>query len=186
VTATATALLDDFREYVNDGLATLHFAGWAMKEFADRQAALPVDPANPDPQFPIVNTDGGKARLIAVWSLSRLLAEFAQSGPAEARLGQQWIVTTYSRWDEMTRPGVATALGVAKNDIKIQVMGDLRNWRNDVVHHYGFASDGNTGRNAVLTRFGVGDEIVPLYVDHIRIKDELAAGIAEFLKSLGT
>jgi hypothetical protein len=179
--SSASALLDDFRAHVNDGLATLHFAGWAMKEFADRQAAIPADPANPDPQFPIVNSDSGSPRMLAVWRLSRLVREFEFSGPAENRLGQQWIVTTFSEWEERVRPAVAAAVGVEKNEVAIPVLGDLRNWRNDIVHHGAVATAGNSGKNQILNRFMPGDPIVPLYVDHITFFDELNAGAATFL-----
>lgn len=181
--ATAAELLDDFRTRVNDGLATLHFAGWAMKEFVDRQAAIPVDPANPDPQVPIVNADSGTLRVLAVWNLSRLVTEFEFSGPAEGRLGQQWVVTTFSEWEERVRPALAAALDLEKNEVVLPILGDLRNWRNDIVHHSGVATAKNTGRNHVLTRFTPGDQIVPLYVDHITLIDELTAGSATLLEA---
>lgn len=181
--SNAVAVLDGFQAHVNDGLATLHFAGWAMKEFADRQAAIPVDPADPDPQFPIVNSDSGTLRVLAVWKLSRLLREFEFSGSAQARLGQQWVVTTFSEWEERVRPAIADAVGVSKNEVAIPILGDLRNWRNDIVHHHGVATAENAGKNQVLNRFAPGDQIVPQYLDHITFIDELAAGASAFLAS---
>lgn len=72
------------------------------------------------------------------------------------------MLTVYQRWEEVLRPQAVTLLGLSdKDDVKIPILGDLGLLRNDVVHHRGVASAGNTSRCEVLTHwFAVGDRIL--------------------------
>lgn len=47
------------------------------------------------------------------------------------------IVDIYQYWEEHYRKSISDALGVGKNDIKSNILGDLRYLRQSILHHRG-------------------------------------------------
>ena len=63
----------------------------------------------------------------------------ALDGPVIRQVGQMWAVMVYALWEHQYRPALATALGIAIDDVKVDALGDLRHMRNDIVHCDGTA-----------------------------------------------
>ena len=158
-------VLGDLEAFLNDAIAAFSFARLGLRSVAETTAALPVIPQNPDPMHYIGVGNPTSPEPFWAWRRSELLWQVAQDGPAETRLGQQWIAYVYAGWQESFRPRLAAAHGCDKGDLRYPVLGDLRHLRNDVVHHGGVATAHNTGRCVLLGHwFAVGDVI--------RLRDE--------------
>jgi hypothetical protein len=80
-------------------------------------------------------------------------------GPAARELQQQWLVTTYQRWEDQWRPEIARLAGVNTRAIVSDVFGDLRRLRHDIIHCRGIATAVNAGKCQVLN-VPIGDPIV--------------------------
>lgn len=52
------------------------------------------------------------------------------------------MVLIYQYWEEHYRELIAKEYGFSKNDLKIDIFGDLRNLRNSIIHHKGIEIDG--------------------------------------------
>jgi hypothetical protein len=122
---------------------------------------MPKYPENPDPDvfIGIGDPNTPQARTYASWRLSTALGQVAKDGPVERWLGHQWLVLVYSLWEHEYRPRLAAMRGCSIEEIQHPLLGDLRLLRNDVVHHRGIASQGETGRCELVTWFQVGDPI---------------------------
>lgn len=97
--------------------------------------------------------------------------------PAFRKFGQQWIVTTFSRWEHVFRARIVAAGGSGASDL----FGDLRLLRNDIVHHDAVATAKNAGKCKILARFETGEPIFLAAEDLVIIMDELAS----WVESLG-
>ena len=94
-------------------------------------------------------------------------------GKNEIFVGQMTLIFIFSFWEEIYRPKMARILNVQKNEISIDIFGELRNLRNDIVHHGGVATRNNTGKNRIIS-FTEGTEI--------RLGQDLAGEIASQLR----
>ncbi len=103
------------------------------------------------------------------WPIRTLAERLAPEGPVVRALGQQWIVMVASKWNDHYRALIAKALGIEKNELKDAAMADINRMRNDIVHHRGIASTGNTGRCEALRWFEVGEplHILPVHVSEL-------------------
>lgn len=94
-------------------------------------------------------------------SLSQALQLMRDAGPIEARLSQQWIVSTFSAWEEWIRPRLAKVHGCDERELVFPLFGDLRQLRNDVVHHGGIVTAKNAGKCEFFGHWlSAGDEIL--------------------------
>jgi hypothetical protein len=154
-------VLSELRTALNDATAAHAFASMGLERLPSFFEGLPRFPQNPDPDVFIGVGDPNtpEARTYASWRLSTALQQVAKDGPVERRLGHQWIVFVYSLWEHEYRPRLAAAHGCSIEGVRHPLLGDLRHLRNDVVHHRGIASKGETGRCELLAWFGVGDGI---------------------------
>ncbi len=66
------------------------------------------------------------------------------------------LVNIYTVWDTEVRPNYASSLGVDQSEINSDVMGDLRHYRNAIVHYKGLLQRTNQTLNFV----NVGDPVV--------------------------
>jgi hypothetical protein len=87
------------------------------------------------------------------------------------QISQQLAVSVYAEWDEHYRTRITTATGAAK-PIQLPVFGDLRHFRNDIVHHRGIASEDNSGRSEVLSHWFAPGDI--LYFDTPKVAEFMA------------
>lgn len=160
---------DPAREYYSGIVSELRqtytatkFAVAGLRHFADQTAQHSGSTENPDPKIFI----GAKAPDAAgsptdhLWvRRSELEAAADPHGQTPVTLAQQWIVSTYHRWDDVHRPHMAKLCGVQLNNVTSDVFGDLRRFRNDIIHHKGVASADLPPKTVVLRWFRVGDVI---------------------------
>jgi len=150
-------VLGELRTALNDATATVCLAGAGLRKLAETFAGFPTQVGNADPQIHIGNGDPNQpeSEVFANWRVSELVNQTVLNGPADTRLGHQWIVTFYAHWEEDIRPRLATAHGCGKDDIKLPLLGDLRWLRHCVVHRKGISR----GFGEVLQWFGPGEGI---------------------------
>lgn len=67
-------------------------------------------------------------------TVDRLIYRNQPDGENHLLLGQSLIVFIYSIWDSEIRPAYSKALGMKQEDIKSDAMGDLRLYRNAIIH----------------------------------------------------
>lgn len=153
-------VLGDLHTELNDSIAATGFALVGLRKLQDDLSALGGSPENPDPRVFIGAGDPhDPASRTPMWRLSQVREQIAYQGPVTRRLTCQWVVAFFAEWEESYRRRLGVAHGCDHNLILAPLLGDLRNLRNDVVHHRAIASAKNTGRCAVLTWFKTGDPI---------------------------
>jgi hypothetical protein len=69
------------------------------------------------------------------------------------------LVAIYQYWDDHYRKEIANALGIQKDDVRLEVMGELRHYRRSIVHAGGRAEP-EVARNQLLPAFQAGELIV--------------------------
>jgi hypothetical protein len=84
------------------------------------------------------------------WQLGELPQLLAGGGEVMTRISHQWVISTFAEWDEHYRPRITEALGLDE-PIGWPPFGDLRHFRNDVVHNRGRASREHSGKAQVFT-----------------------------------
>ncbi len=93
-------------------------------------------------------------------------------GVAFRQLGHQWVVFVYAMWEDEMRGRLATAQGIAHDDVKHPILGDLRLIRNDVVHKRGIATSEWTERCSTVRWFSVGDDV---FIDNWMVTEVMDA-----------
>jgi hypothetical protein len=73
-------------------------------------------------------------------------------------LGNLLLVSIFSFWEENYRSLIALELSIAKEQLLIPVLGDIRLLRNDIIHHSAVATE-RIERCEVLRWFKPGDRI---------------------------
>jgi hypothetical protein len=162
----ASEVLREFDEFLSDAIAAFSFARLGLRSVAETTAGLTTMSSNPDPMHYIGVGDPTDPESFWAWRRSELLWQVAQDGPAETRLGHQWIAYVYAGWQEAFRPRLAACHGCAKADLRYPVLGDLRHLRNDVIHHRGVATAHNTGKCTVLAHWFAEGEVIRLRDEH--------------------
>lgn len=105
------------------------------------------------------------------------LKERLQKGALnEILLGYFCLSMIYDFWEDV-RGLLAGELKIEKNSIVADVFGDIRNLRNDIMHHKGVATRQNVGKNKMFTWFKEG-EIILLTAERL---DEVIAKIFDFI-----
>jgi hypothetical protein len=127
----------------------------------DQWEKAPVDPENPDPliYFGIGDPNEPTHQKYAAWKRSNLPSMLSEDGFVIRQLGQQWAVFVFDEWEHWVRSRLATAHGVRKRQIKVDMFGDLRLIRNDIIHNGGTASANRSGKCLVLKWFVPGHPI---------------------------
>ena len=161
-------ILDGLGRDFNDLTAAHAFSVIGLRRIPEYFATLPKHPTNPDP---IIHIGAGPPNNLdtppyAGWRLSEALKQVEANGPVETRLGHQWIVFLYELWEHEYRPRLAVAHNRALEDESYDLLGDLRRLRNDVVHHRGIATSGNTGRCILLGHWFKFGDIIRLEGQH--------------------
>ena len=75
-------------------------------------------------------------------------------------LGNMSLVLMYTYWEDEYRLEIADKVlgSKCKNDVNLDIMKDMSNIRNSIIHHKGRA-DKDTGKNKILNWFKIRDEI---------------------------
>jgi hypothetical protein len=103
----------------------------------------------------MTRTDGGPTH--GSLRRSELIERTKAGGAVETLLVQQWVVSTFARWECEYRPSLAKLPGVAPKAVKSELFGELRLLRHDIVHHGGVVSSANAGNCSLIDTFAAGD-----------------------------
>ncbi|TWP32105.1 hypothetical protein [Leekyejoonella antrihumi] len=113
-----------------------------------------------------------------LWRKSQIEGAAATDGWLQEWLTHAWLALMFARWEAHYRPAFADANGVDQKEVHSDVIGDIRNLRNGVIHHRGIATAKNTGRCKVLTKFSVGDKVLLRPEDVRLMRDAMQVRIA--------
>ena len=81
-----------------------------------------------------------------------------KDGKNHVVLANMCLVLVYQYWEDRYRKAIADELGIDKNELVLDIMGDLRILRNSIVHHDAVAL-GDVAKCRVLTGFAPGQPI---------------------------
>lgn len=163
------ALMDELvaEFWATGGVMT--FSRVAMQQFAER---FPIEPTreNPDPTVFLGQGDPNdpEVQADASWTKSRIESAAHEDGWMQQWLTQAWVTLVFARWEGYYRPAFAREHGVEARAVRSNVIGDLRHLRNDIVHHAGVATAGNTGKCTIVRHLALGAPIT-LKPENIRM-----------------
>lgn len=105
-----------------------------------------------------------------------ILKAYAEPGDGSAKvlLSQQWLMSSYARWELHHRPTLGLLLGVPTERVMSDLYGDLRMLRNDVAHRGGMVGASTAARLKVLTRFVAGDVVGFDHDDYAKIRPAIS------------
>lgn len=166
---TLASILDELSRDLNDLTAAHAFAVVGLRRIPEYFSTLPRHPDNPDPMvlISIGPPDQVDTPPYAGWRLSEALRQVQENGAVETSLGHQWITFLFELWEHEYRPRLAKIHRRSVGDEKYDLLGDLRHLRNDVVHHRGVATSGNTGRCILLRHWFQPGEVIRLAGRHL-------------------
>jgi hypothetical protein len=161
--ATAAQICREVDDMLFWASVVTHYSGYLLGQSAQADA----EPGGVH-MGRIVTTAEGKVVAQPLFTISReqQRQEFGDQGRAQRLLGHMWVVFVFSAWDQEFRPRLARAKDCAPNDLEVEVFGDLRHCRHDILHNGAVASKQHTGKNEVLRWFRTGDPI-DIKADHI-------------------
>jgi hypothetical protein len=144
-----------------------------MQEYWVDRLAQAQPPTTPDS---VVHLSSGDPRDPASlnyskWRLGDLPALLATGGVVMAQISQQWAVAVFTEWEEHYRARLTAASG-ASEPLRLSAFGDLRRFRNDIVHHRGVATKENTGRCEMFPHWFVPGDV--LYFDERKVGEFMA------------
>ncbi len=145
----------------------------ARKHWEDRLAAA-EPPSTPDSTVYISDSHPASPESVAYskWRLGDLPELLGEGGSVATRISQQWVISVYAEWEEHYRGRISEAMGLSE-PLKRPPFGDLRLFRNDIVHHRGIATAENSGRCEVFTGwFQPGDV---MYFDTNKVAEFMRA-----------
>lgn len=154
------------------------FSQVAIKTMSD-QIGWTVTEENPDPKLSIGAGDPNDPKAVAdaSWRKSQIEDAASTDGWLQEWLTHAWLALMFARWEAYYRPAFADANSVAQEQVRADVIGDIRNLRNDVIHHRGIATAKNTGKCKVLTNFSIGDMILLRPADIRLLRDAMQVQI---------
>ncbi len=161
----------EFTDRLNE-LAVAHaFSVWGLPSQVARlgQFAHTVDP-----NIEVSVSDETFTNPMASWGKLRLgdAPDFLGGEGAVARLlGQQWVVTVFAVWNDDYRKRLAEALNVKDKTITYPALGDLRLYRNDIVHHRGIAQADKSCKAEVLHW---AEEDAPIVIGEDQVREFMA------------
>lgn len=112
-------------------------------------------------------------------SIETLRRRNAEGGSNFQFIGNVCVVTLFQYWEDYFRLQFAQDLGIEKHQIQVPLFGDLRSYRNAIIHNRGVAT---TELEEVLLLKGPrrGD----LILIHRNLFEEIIDGLLEFLNGL--
>lgn len=112
-------------------------------------------------------------------SIETLIRRNAEGGSNFQFIGNVCIVTLFQYWEDHFRLLFAQDLGVQKKQIQVPLFGDLRSYRNAIIHYHGVAT--TEVEEVVLLKGPRRGEPILL---HRNLFEEIIDGILEFLDAL--
>ena len=104
----------------------------------------------------------------------------ARDGPHEARLANLALVTLYEIWEHRRRDELAAALSLVREEVKISALGDLRLFRNAILHPAGEAR-ADLAKCEIMRWFQPGDPVRFGPPEVEEICGRVGSGIDEFV-----
>ena len=171
-------LFEELAEEFWHTAGVMTFSQVAIKTMSDG-IGWTVTEENPDPTLFIGAGDPNDPKTVAdaSWRKSQIEGAAATDGWLQEWLTHAWLALMFARWEAYFRPAFAHANGVDQRQVRSEVIGDIRNLRNDVIHHRGIATAKNTGKCKVLTKFSVGDMILLTPEDVRLLRDAMQVEI---------
>jgi len=113
----------------------------------------------------------GPPNIPGVFSLHRctqaeIRSRNSKSGQNYRFLGNMAVVALYQYWEDKHRAAISKELGIAKKDLVLDIMGDIRILRRSIIHHSGFAIK-DVEKCKILKWYKPGDEV---FVDGEKFK----------------
>lgn len=171
--------LDEIAQELRKGYATMLMAELGLREMGKTVDSAPTNSVTNDTVIYISNrkpSEDSDARQVQL-TVGDLRAAARTDSEALRRLQQQWIVTTFHLWEDVWRSRVSADLEVPVEKVFSPTMGDLRNFRNDILKHRGIATERNTGRNQVLRWAQPGAPITCTGKEFIQLMNSLGIGV---------
>ncbi len=106
------------------------------------------------------------------WRLGDLPELLGEGGSVATRISQQWVIAVYTEWEEHYRKRITDAMDLPK-PLELPPLGDLRHFRNDIAHHRGIATTGNSGKCEVFTDWFQPGET--MYFDTYKVAEFMRA-----------
>jgi hypothetical protein len=129
-------VLSELYTELNESVAVLTAAHQGLFSMAEKLAAPPTDPDDPNPSlfFGTGHPEDPDTWVIATIGTNDMIRMISEGGSGHTTLTQQWIVATFASWEHHHRKQIAAFHRCAVNEIVAPVFGDLRHLRNDIVH----------------------------------------------------
>ncbi|WP_410876194.1 hypothetical protein [Nocardia sp. A7] len=181
------SVIEELREALKDSIASVAFAKTALTFFSSHIEELPRDIQKVFPKAYISDLfiridftddpdgpDSDTHTPASGWLRSEALEKLAVNGFVDHQLGQQWIVAFFAQWEEIFRPRLAKARGIAHaDDIKVPLLGDLRRLRHYVVHNKAKVESNWPQKSTVLAKWFSPGDTVHLSGRHLREFEDL-------------
>ena len=107
----------------------------------------------------------------------------AEGGQNHKVMGQGSLVQMYGFWEDCYRDKIAKLSGRMKDDLKIDIFGDMRLLRISIVHHRGIATK-DVKRCKLLKWFKEGDEIFLMPEHFETIVERLRGDLLVYIETL--
>ena len=123
------------------------------------------------------------SRVVHACSQGEYRSRNEEGGRNHLVMGQVCLVQIYGYWDDCYRAKLATSCGKETNDLKLDIMGDIRFLRNSIVHHRGVAVK-DVERCVILKWFKEGDSILLTPVNFEDIISRVRNDLPSYIDSL--
>lgn len=112
----------------------------------------------------------------------QLKARLSPNGLNEILIVQFCTIMTYEYWEHL-RGKLAQILQVKRNDISIDIFGELRRLRHDIVHNKGYSTKDHSSKNNILDWFTEGDKIEIHEKNYELLIEKIFISINDFIES---
>lgn len=92
--------------------------------------------------------DDPEAIILHVATISEVIERNSKKGSNINEIKQRSIIVIYQYWEKNIRPKLASLLNMDINKIESDIMGDLRNIRNDILKHDAISK--NSSKNVLI------------------------------------
>jgi hypothetical protein len=125
-------------------------------------------------------SEGSAKRIQHETTYRELKARNSINGPNARLFASLCIATIFHQWEDHFRSRIADALAVEKEAVKIPILGDLRLYRQAIVHHNGIATK-EMKRCTEIAWFNEGEPIELYDYQVEQIVQKIGQGVNEFL-----
>jgi hypothetical protein len=109
--------------------------------------------------YAIQDVESGMVRSEAAITQGDWKSKIGKDGTNIRLIGNMCLVMIYQYWEDRYREEIANSKGIAKNDLSSDLFGDIRHFRNSIIHNNGRAIS-EVNRCKVMKWFNENDEVV--------------------------